>query len=171
MKTCHKCDVIIGKNSKLGFCRQHAPKSGRPPTHGFHGTPFYAVWRSMKARCLNPNHKSYKDYGGRGIEICEDFLSPEYFFEWAVGSGYIEGEGMMIERKDGSRGYYPENCTWATIVEQNRNKRDTKLTLEKAKECRDMRDAGFSLADIARRFSCSPMTASRAVRGISWGER
>lgn len=77
----------------------------------------------MKSRCYNPNHKSYKDYGERGITICDEWKeTPDAFFDWAVNSGYHEG--LSIERIDNDGEYCPKNCKWVTISDQAQNKRN-----------------------------------------------
>lgn len=79
----------------------------------------------MKRRVLNPNNKGYQDYGGRGIKICDEWISSfESFYAWAMNNGYKEG--LTIERKNVNGDYCPENCCWITRKEQARNKRNTK---------------------------------------------
>ncbi len=95
--------------------------------HGLSGTRLYCVWRDMIARCYNPNSESYKNYGERGITICDEWLNnPESFFDWAYSTGYDEnaerGE-YTIERKDVNGNYEPNNCEWITIQQQQKNKR------------------------------------------------
>lgn len=79
----------------------------------------YSSWQCMKARCLNPNHKRYKRYGGRGISICETWLNFSCFKDWALSNGYEEG--LTIERVDVNGDYCPENCTWITNEAQQTN--------------------------------------------------
>lgn len=90
------------------------------PAHRLH-----RIWIGMKSRCYNPKATGYKNYGGRGISICDewrdDFLA---FLSWATKNGYQEG--LTIDRVDNDKGYSPENCRWATKAEQNRNKRTVK---------------------------------------------
>lgn len=82
------------------------------------------IYHGMKKRCLNPNCKRYKDYGGRGITVCDDWLSGfDAFADWAKANGYEEG--LTIERKNVNSDYSPENCEWVTLKKQARNKRDT----------------------------------------------
>ena len=84
----------------------------------------YYAWTNMKTRCNNPNYKGWKNYGGRGIKLCSEWQSFKNFKEWAFENGY--SEGLTIERIDVNGGYNPDNCTWATIIEQGYNKTDTK---------------------------------------------
>ncbi|WP_024295019.1 hypothetical protein [Lacrimispora indolis] len=81
-------------------------------------------YHSMKKRCLNPNCKRYKDYGGRGIKICEEWLKGfDAFADWAKANGYRNG--LTIERKDVNGNYEPDNCIWITKQQQAFNKRDS----------------------------------------------
>ena len=76
------------------------------PIHGKANTPTYHSWESMKSRCLNVKNYQYKDYGGRGITICEKWLNFEGFYE-DMGE---QPDGMQIDRKDNNAGYSLENC-------------------------------------------------------------
>lgn len=79
----------------------------------------YGPWCAMKQRCLNPKHTHFSNYGGRGITICERWLSFEYFLE-DMGE---RPEGMTLERKENSGNYNVENCIWASRKQQNNNSR------------------------------------------------
>lgn len=113
-------DLRLGKSVSCGCSLAENPAARK---HGAAGSHLYKVYYGMKARCYNPNNKNYKHYGGRGIEICEEWRSFEAFAEWADKSGYAEG--LTIERKDVNEGYCPQNCCWITQKEQTRNKRNT----------------------------------------------
>jgi hypothetical protein len=84
------------------------------------GGGFYNVWRCMKARCLNPSNSNYKNYGGRGITVCEEWLSFEGFL---VDMGPTYKEGLTLERINNDLGYDKSNCEWATREKQINNRR------------------------------------------------
>ncbi len=93
----------------------------------------YGIWQKMKDRCLNENVPCYDRYGGRGITICDEWKDDfEAFFKWAVDNGY--SEDLTIDRKDNNKGYFPDNCRWATNKEQARNRRSNIVVAYQGKE-------------------------------------
>lgn len=120
---CGNKTTVRGYNLKSGAvkscgCLKHKPRR----THGMSNTPLYGVWNQMKERCENPNHKSFKNYGGRGIAVCDEWRdSFSAFANWAMANGYEEG--LTIERIHVDDGYKPSNCTWITKSEQVQNRR------------------------------------------------
>lgn len=91
----------------------------------------YRRYYHMKARCYNPNCKAYKNYGGRGIRICDEWLEDFMnFYNWAIENGYQDD--LTIDRIDNNGNYEPSNCRWITDYEQRFNKRNNKLlTIER----------------------------------------
>ncbi|KKL15210.1 hypothetical protein LCGC14_2507890 [marine sediment metagenome] len=89
----------------------------------------YNAWRHMKARCLNPKHKSYKNYGARGIKVYERWLKFENFLE-DMGE---KPKGLTLERIDNNGNYESSNCKWATWTEQANNTRKNKIITFKGK--------------------------------------
>lgn len=94
--------------------------------HGLRRSSEYRIWRHMRTRCENPNCHAYKDYGGRGIKVCDRWLD---FASFYADMGPRPSGSHSIDRIDNSIGYSPENCRWATCKEQQRNRRDTRLVL------------------------------------------
>lgn len=100
-------------------------------THGLRNTKLYKEWIGIKTRCYNKNAPGYKDYGGRGITMCDEWLNDFMaFYTWAMEAGYDEtaprGE-CTLDRRENNGPYSPENCRWITNTEQQNNKRNNRL--------------------------------------------
>lgn len=124
---CGKESTVVGaflKNGHSKSCGCLAIKNGKlaNTTHGMAKTPLHKIWLGIKNRCYNKNTISYKDYGGRGIKICERWLEFKYF-HWDMHSEYKIG--LTIERKDVNKDYCKENCIWIPRSEQSRNRTNT----------------------------------------------
>lgn len=101
-------------------------------THGMTGLPTFKSWESMKQRCTNPNSPDYSNYGGRGISVCERWRNSFDAFLSDMGD---RPKGKTLSRIDNDGNYEPSNCTWATVLEQQRNTRVTRKALWDGRLC------------------------------------
>ena len=114
----------------------------------------YLIWHSMIERCENAKSISYKNYGGRGISVCEEWHDFERFANWANGSGY--SENLTIDRLDNDKNYCPENCKWSTMKEQGRNKRTNRMVTIGGKTC--------TLSEWCESYEISQVTVQSRLR-------
>lgn len=134
-----KCDcgnpnttIVTGSNLKTGNtiscgCIRKQRLLNSVTKHNERHTKLYGVWCSMKSRCQNPNNASYKNYGGRGICVCEEWQNYTNFMQWSKESGYKEN--LSIDRIDVNGNYEPFNCRWVDMKTQANNTRQNKYVL------------------------------------------
>ncbi|KKK89041.1 hypothetical protein LCGC14_2737100 [marine sediment metagenome] len=147
MRTCSIQDCGSNYSAK-GYCDKHYrkyliygdPLHFKKEQHGMCGTPEYTTWYCMKARCYNKNYKQYKDYGGRGIAICDRWRNS--FIAFFEDMGLRPFPKARIDRIDNDGNYTPENCRWVTAAESSQNRSITKLTMQKANEIRKLYKTG-----------------------------
>lgn len=133
--TCGKDAVVIASQVKSGHtkscgCARH---HGNNRTHGKRKTREYTIWCNIKARCQNPKHPSFHNYGGRGISLCEQWESFETFL---ADVGTAPTTKHTLDRIDNNAGYMPANVRWATRVTQTRNMRvNVNVCIDGAVKC------------------------------------
>ncbi len=133
---------------------------GHRRTHGHAGDVTYNIWQGMLNRCRNPKVRIYKNYGGRGINVCERWRSFENFLE---DMGERPSPNHSIDRRNNDGDYSPENCYWATRVEQNNNKRNNHVLTKDGHS--------LTLAQWSRLLQRHPTTLQRRLkRGLSIDE-
>lgn len=133
---CGNIIKVSGKNLRNGNttscgCKLHDTLLARNTTHGHSKDRLYSIWCAMKNRCYNVNDKDYNNYGGRGIEVCQNWLNDySVFREWAYNNGYNENANLhecTIDRINVDKNYCPENCRWVDHISQCNNRRTNKL--------------------------------------------
>jgi len=159
--------------------------------HNLSNHILFRKWAGMKDRCSNSNGKEYKDYGGRGIKICDDWLDTDNgfinFYNWAINNGWRDK--LTLDRIDVNGNYCPENCRWITNLEQQRNQRRTVMVEFDGKkislrELCDLKDVNCSLVygrirkgeNLVEALSRPSEFKKHGVLGISytggkWGSR
>ena len=123
----------------------------------------YNRWQTIMHRCYDKSRKKYKDYGGRGIVVCEDWHNPNAFINWALASGY--SKDLQLDRKDNNGNYEPANCRWVTAKQNSRNRRNTKyLTVKGVRKC---------VAEWCETIKVSPFTVYWWIRekGVAYAEQ
>ena len=173
------CKIINCNNKHLakGFCKKHYSRFRR------HGNPFhteferhgminfseYKIWDSMIQRCTNKNNVGYHNYGGRGITVCAQWLNSFRIFYKDMGpKTFPKAE---IDRIDNDLGYAPENCRWATHIQNNQNRSNNKLSMQKAKAIRGLyKINGVTQKQLASVYGIGTPLISRIINQKIWSE-
>lgn len=169
----YQCHLTSGKSVSCGCAAR-----GNARTHGCSATVENRIYRGIKSRCTNPNTRSYANYGGRGIAMCEGWTND--FMAFLADMGPRPSTAHSVDRRDNDGGYWcghcgecvlsarPLNCRWVTHLTQARNKRGVVLSPMIAEEIRSLRASGHSVRGIARRGGLNRCTVQAVIAGRNW---
>jgi hypothetical protein len=164
---CGNIKTISGNKLRSGntrscgcFREEHRGDNNR--THGMANNRLYTIWLNMRSRCYNPKNISYRNYGGRGISVCNEWRgSFEKFMDWSFYHGY--NEALTIDRIDFNGNYSPQNCKWATKIEQANNKRNNHVINIDGEE--------KTISEWARIYGINCDTIERRINAYGWDEQ
>jgi hypothetical protein len=166
------------KNKQMRSCR-NCPNN-KYISHGLSSHPLYSVWKDMKYRCANPRVKAFRFYGEKGIKVCDEWSNdPRIFIEWSLKNKWIEG--LVLDRIDTHKGYYPKNCQFISRKENGKkvhldhpgyvkgqNNPNAKLDDDQVREIKKLLCEGIRQCDIARKFKTRPENINRISKNKRW---
>lgn len=132
---CGKTSIVYNGNLRNGNtkscgCIKNEKIGALQKTHGeTDKSTEYNSWKHMKERCISKKYKRYANWGGRGITMCERWLGENGFINFLADMGRKPSPNHTIDRTDNDKGYSPENCRWATPLEQGNNQRTNVMVL------------------------------------------
>ena len=173
------CTILDCKNENLakGYCKKHYSrfhKHGDPlhisrEYHGMNRSSEYMAWAAMKKRCSNKNDPKYKYYGERGITVCVRWKNS--FIAFYKDMGPKPFSKAQIDRIDNDGNYTSHNCRWTTSTQNQQNKSNNRLTMEKAKAIRRRyRSENITQRKLAWIYGVCTMTINYVVNQKRWVE-
>jgi len=162
------CRVRNGATRSCG-CLAAEMLGTRSRTHGHSHSksPTYQAWCNARQRCSDPTDIRYPTYGARGITVCDRWLGKHGFGNFLADMGE-RPPGMSIDRRDNDRGYDPDNCRWATRLEQARNKTSTKLNEVSVAMIRHLHRRGASFTALGHAFGVTGTSVANVVKRKTW---
>lgn len=115
-----RLDSLQGGGSRSCGCLSDELLGTRARRHGQHGSRLYKIWQGMCQRCTNPKAPNYRNYGGCGIRVCEQWHDVTNFIDWALDNGYRDD--LTLDRTETNGNYTPDNCRWADASQQSQNR-------------------------------------------------
>ena len=159
-----QCGVVVIRRSQYlrASHRIHPRSCGchhGNDTHKMTFTRPYNIWSGMKRRCINVKDKDFRNYGARGITVCDQWVNSFEQFWLDMQSSYQDG--LTIDRIDTNKGYSPQNCRWATAREQGNNTRNSHYI--------DTPLGVMTIANAARAYGLKKATLHARITRYKWG--
>ncbi len=154
--------------SPTGYKSCGCSKMEHCTTHNMAHTPEYEVWKGITKRCYNKNCKQFKDWGGRGIKMCERWENS--FLNFYTDMGPRPNSEMFIERINNDGDYEPSNCKWASRTEQNRNRSYNKIKYKREADIiRTLYSSGqYTQKEISKIYDCDEPVIWHIVNNRTW---
>jgi len=154
------CECDCGKKIVVSanHLQRAAVKSCGCLFHGESRTRLWIIWSGMRERCSTPSCSGFANYGGRGIEVCDEWHDYTTFKKWAIENGYEPN--LTLERLDTNGNYEPQNCCWATVKEQNENKRNNRYL--------EFNGEKHTVAGWAKKLGINPVTLHDRLYKLHW---
>lgn len=163
IKLLRKSHVDSGSTKSCG-CSSQELRRPYIVTHGLwaNNKKLFTVWQTLRRKCYDPRSHNFKNYGGRGIGVCKQWLkSFKTFYEWAIKNGYKQG--LQIDRVNNNGNYKPSNCRWTT-AKVNSNNRRSNLPKERIREIKILLNFGFGTSTIRQMMGGGAISHIRAIR-------
>lgn len=166
---CEYCNKILklptyrGKRKNSCGCMNYKLKEKK---YNFRIMKLYNVWKTMKERCRNKNTYMYYRYGGRGIDVCEEWKNNYMIFQnWALNNGYKDG--LTIDRINNDGNYNPDNCQFLTNKENIRKK--SNINIDIANKIRIMYSTGdYTQSELGKMYNLKQANISCIIRNKYW---
>lgn len=147
-KPVNTSDLKAGRVKSCG-CLYFESNKGRNRVHGLTHSRIYNIRQSFLSRCYNEKNVAFKNYGGRGITVCEEWRNSfNAFYDWATANGY--SENLTLDRIDSNGNYEPSNCRWVSMKEQENNRKNNRIIFYKNKR--------YTLSQLAEELKLSSAT-------------
>jgi hypothetical protein len=167
---CKVCSLIFeGQVQNIKVAKSCGCKKGKKVECSFRQSHerLFRIYRNMIKRCYDVKHKSFYNYGAKGIDVCSAWLeSPDAFCKWSLGNRYADN--LSIDRINGTKGYHPDNCRWITVTEQNRNARTNVLNKDLVRLIRAEDRSIMTVQEIADKYGLCRGTASAVLNYYTW---
>lgn len=164
---CGNETIAYGSNLQKGLkksCGCLEKENQIKPTHGKTHTRLFSIWVGMRRRCYDIRRNNYKNYGGRGIKVCDEWLGEsgfQNFYDWATVNGY--NDTLTIDRVDGDGNYEPSNCRWVDMETQQNNRRNNHIVT--------FHGESMTITQMARKYNLNPNILYRRIQRTKNAEK